>query len=380
MIRLLIAGDFSPVDRLYQLVENEAFDKIFTNVKPVIERSNYSIVNFETTVAKKTDKSILKHGPALHCSSKAIDAIKWAGFDMVTLANNHFRDYGDDAVKKSIYEIKKRGLDYVGGGVNINEASSVLYKNIADRTFAFVNVCEHEFSIASENHAGSNPLEPIKQYYQISEAKQNSDYVIVITHGGHEYYQLPSPRMKQLYRFFIDVGADAVINHHQHCYTGYEVYKEHPIFYGIGNFCFDRIYKINSIWNEGFMVELILDNHKIGYNLIPYTQFSDNPSIELMKGNRAQLFDAQIKKFNDTIANDDKLSDCFNQFVDSKAEYILSTFTPYSNRYLRFLSKKGLLPRFLPKSKILSILNYVNCESHRDILIKLLTQKTANNK
>lgn len=43
--------------------------------------------------------------------------------------------------------------------------------------------------------------------------------------------------MQEIYRFFVDIGADAVINHHQHCYSGYEVYKEKPIFYGLGNFC-----------------------------------------------------------------------------------------------------------------------------------------------
>ena len=42
--------------------------------------------------------------------------------------------------------------------------------------------------------------------------------------------------MKETYRFFVDCGADAVINHHQHCYSGYEYYKDKFICYGLGNF------------------------------------------------------------------------------------------------------------------------------------------------
>lgn len=65
--------------------------------------------------------------------------------------------------------------------------------------------------------------------------------------------------MVDTYRFFIDAGADAVINHHQHCISGYEHYQGKPIFYGIGNFFFPPIFKHTpKSWNEGYMVTLFL--------------------------------------------------------------------------------------------------------------------------
>ena len=97
--------------------------------------------------------------------------------------------------------------------------------------------------------------------------------MLVIVHVGPEHYQLLIPRMKEMYRFFIDVGADVVVNHHQHCFSGYEIYKEKPIFYGLGNFCFDWIGKRNGMWNEGLLLSLTLDlNHKRQFVLIPYRQ------------------------------------------------------------------------------------------------------------
>ena len=103
---------------------------------------------------------------------------------------------------------------------NKTKSSNILYLTHGDETVAIINCCEQEWSIVTNTHPGSNPLDPIAQYYTINEARRNADFVIVIVHGGIEHFQLPTPELKKIHRFFIDSGADAVINHHQHCYSG----------------------------------------------------------------------------------------------------------------------------------------------------------------
>ena len=98
-------------------------------------------------------------------------------------------------MEKTIAQLKAQNMDYVGGGLDHNEAHETLYKTIGGETFAFINCCEHEFSIATEQSGGSNPLNPVMQWYAITEAKQKADHVIVIVHGGPEHYSLPTPRM-----------------------------------------------------------------------------------------------------------------------------------------------------------------------------------------
>lgn len=149
---------------------------------------------------------------------------------MCTLANNHILDQGEQCCLDTKRELEKAGIDTVGVGHNIGEAGIILYKQINGETLAIINCCEHEFSIATESSAGANPINPIQQYYKVQEARQNADYVLVIVHGSHEHYQLPSPQMQEIFRFYIDAGADAVVNGHQHCYSGYEEYKGKPIF------------------------------------------------------------------------------------------------------------------------------------------------------
>ena len=260
-MRILIAGDFCQKYRVDVLVRQKQFGELFDEVKPLIGQADYSIVNFEFPIIKEgaPPHPIPKCGPNLKGSIEAVEAVKYAGFKCCTLGNNHILDQGEQCCIDTKVELEKSGVDTVGSGKNLEEASRVLYKKIGSETLAIINCAEHEFTIATETRAGANPLNPIQQFYKIQEAKKQADYIIVIVHGGHEHYQLPSPRMQETYRFFINAGADAVINGHQHCLSGYEMYKGKPIVYGLGNFCFDNPNYRETKWNEGYMAVLTLE-------------------------------------------------------------------------------------------------------------------------
>ena len=221
-MKIIVAGDFCPNGRVAPILEKNEFESVLGEVKTLISSEfDYSVVNFESPVVEHPAEPIKKCGPSLKSSEKAVKALKWVGFNCLTLANNHFYDYGEVGVDDSISAIEKMGLDHVGAGKNLLEASMPLYKEIGGKILAIVNCCEHEFSIATDRTGGSNPLNPIRQYYAIREAKEKADFVLVIVHGGFEHYQLPSVRMQETYRFFITIVADAVVNHHQHCFIVY---------------------------------------------------------------------------------------------------------------------------------------------------------------
>src|SRR5690606_25591800 len=123
--------------------------------------------------------------------------------DLVTLANNHILDYNNEGVLDTVEFCKKNKLETVGAGSDLINASKTFYLNIKKRTIAIINFAENEWASASKNSAGANPMDIVDNVTQIKEAKSNSDFVFVIVHGGHEYYNLPSPRMKKQYRFYV---------------------------------------------------------------------------------------------------------------------------------------------------------------------------------
>ena len=373
-MKILIAGDFCQIFRVDILVKEKRFGELFDEVKPVIESADYSIVNFEFPIVldKDSAKPIQKCGPNLKGTIESIGAVKYAGFKCCTLANNHILDQGEQCCLDTKNELEKAGVDTVGVGHNLSETANIVYKVINGETIAIINCCEHEFSIATDTSAGANPLNPIQQYYAIQEAKKKADYVLVIVHGGHEHFQLPSPRMQETYRFFIDAGADAVVNHHQHCYSGYEVYHGKPIFYGLGNFCFDDPNSRNGIWNEGYMVILSFDQQKIGYELVLYIQCNEMPSVEFVKDRT--VFEKNIERLNAIIHDTKELKKRVDEYYSSTASSMLLMHQPYENRILNKLYRMHLLPSLVSKKRFLMLLNYINCESHHDKHVFALQQ------
>jgi poly-gamma-glutamate synthesis protein (capsule biosynthesis protein) len=108
----------------------------------------------------------------------------------------------------------------------------------------------------------------------------NSNYTILIVHGGHETFEYPRPRMKKLYRYFIDVGVDVVIGHHTHCFSGHEIYKGKPIFYSLGNFVFDQNWSKKT--SVGEVIVLVVNKEKIiKESKYPYTiKFNSQPQFD----------------------------------------------------------------------------------------------------
>lgn len=374
MVNIVIAGDFCPKDRVAELFEKGRYEEVLGEVKDVIEAADYAIVNLEAPIVRGKGIPIKKSGPNLKCDSNVIDAIRYAGFKGITLANNHFRDYGDEGAQTTINELKKANLDYVGAGKGPDSAARVLYKEISGQTFAFINCCEHEFSVtAGDQQVGCNGLDIINQYHAILDAKEKAQYVIVIVHGGIEMYQLPTPRMVRTYRFFVEAGADAVINHHQHCFSGYEYYHGKPIIYGLGNFCFDWKGKTNDIWFNGYMAQFIFNDEKVSFTPVPYRQCDDLPAVQLSVVDK-HLFERRLKELCDIISDDNRLLFEYQKFLQQTWKNY-DVLNPYANKYLRGLYKKGFLPSFFPTRKIRSILNNIRCESHQERLINALLNK-----
>lgn len=377
-MKILIAGDFAPRHRLAKQVEKRDFQEIFPNdLVGIIKSADYSLVNFESPIIDKDFKPIKKCGPNLGCTPDAADALKYAGFSAVTMANNHIFDYGIDGLNKSMECCKNIGLDVVGVGKNLQDAERTLCVKKAGTKLAIINCCEHEFSIATETYGGANPLNPIHQYYAIQEAKKQADYVLVIVHGGHEHYQLPSPRMQETYRFFIDAGADAVVNHHQHCYSGYEIYNAKPIFYGLGNFCFDSKGFATQKWTEGYLAEIDFDND-ITFRIHPYCQYGNDATIKLLD---KEVFNETINTLNRIIINPESLKNCTLDYYNSSKDEISTYLEPIRNRYIRGLQNRGLLPKLMNNKWLPELSNVVMCEAHNDKLkYYLLSEMDKYNK
>jgi hypothetical protein len=372
-MKILFAGDFSVQDRAIKLFEDRSkAAHAFNGVEEVCIQHDLSIVNFESPVTKcKT--GILKDGPCIRNPKSSIEILQKIGFGLFTLANNHLKDYGEQGVIDTFNALKEQQMAFVGAGRNIDEARCPFIFECNEEKIAIINVCENESSIATDFQAGACPISEINLYYDITTLRSKVDYIAVIIHGGREHFRLPTPRMKKLYHYIIDLGADFIVNHHQHCYSGFEEYNGKYIFYGLGNFYFDNPKKRNNEWNKGFLLSVNFDK-KISFEIIPYTQCDDKPEIQI------EPYDSvahELEKINEIIVDDAKLAQAYKNMV--MKEHVLSPMQPYTLHYVRALYHRGILPDLISKKKKVAILNSIRCETHRELLIAYLEKILLEN-
>jgi poly-gamma-glutamate synthesis protein (capsule biosynthesis protein) len=352
---------------------------LFEDVKPIVQSADAALVNLETAVIESGLKPIKKAGPALRTDARVLDMIREIGFTGVTLANNHFADYGQKGVEESLRLLNEYKLWHVGAGMNAEEAAEIGYLQAGDKKIAVINACEHEFTVATETKAGCNALEPLKMALQITKAKKEADYIIVIIHGGHEHYNLPAPRMQEMYRAFVDFGADAVVNHHQHCYSGYEMYKGRPIVYGLGNFFFDWQGR-NADWNDGYMVKLEFGK-EMELQLIPYIQNANELGVRLMNETENEKFDKKIAELNAIIADPKQLQEQLCEWAKVQKEEYMRIIRPAKGKRIAQLERMHLIteknidawmPEYLKEDRQLLLKSLFQCESHQEIMNILL--------
>lgn len=376
-IEVLFTGDLCPQLRVEQMCLEHRSDNIYgAQVRAVLREKDLSVTNLECPL---TDRSspIIKSGPALRSSKSSIAALTSGYFDVAALANNHILDQDEVGVADTLAACTQADIATVGAGANIKEASHILYKQVKGRTIAIINAAEHEFCIAGKNSYGANPLNPIHNYYQITEAKEKADYVIMIIHGGNEHHPLPNPSMVDMYRYFADLGVTAIIGHHSHFAGGYEVYHGVPIFYSLGNFVFDTEKQRPAYWHQGYLVKLTLDQGQASnVQVIPYTQERLNGGfqVRLLPDEAKQQYLEEVDKYSRIIQDREQLQTHWRKFLEEKKGMYYAQLLGL-NRVQRFLLKKNLLNKRLVNEKRVPVLaNLFRCQAHREATIATLEQ------
>ncbi|WPR77826.1 CapA family protein [Algoriphagus sp. NG3] len=366
-MKLTVFGDLVEGGRVCCDLLSNKENGILADFSEILQSSDFNVFNLEAPILRG-GFPIKKVGPVLKNSPELIHFLKKNNLNIASLANNHIMDFGDEGLNSTLKLLRDAGLLTVGGGEDQNQAEQPLILEKESLKIGVINAAEHEFSLAKGSQGGANYGEILNLYYQIKSVKNIVDWVVLIYHGGNEHYPLPSPRLQDYFRFFVDAGADVVIGHHQHCHSGYESYGSGLIFYGIGNFIFDKIGRCNDQWNYGFGVALDFSPQDVKFDLLPYNQFSKEPKVKSMSSGEKKVFEERIKHYNAIINDRKALEREFEAFCSGRSFSVSSKLEPFDNRLLTALRRRGLAPSFLSEKKILHLYNYLLCRSHMDVV------------
>lgn len=369
-MKINIAGDF--------VITSDY--KIDTDLIDLFGKSDFNLVNLEAPVTSSTS-TIIKTGPHIKSDYDGTKrALQKLDIDLVTLANNHVLDYDEQGVLDTLAFCNEYKIDTVGAGATLEEASKTYYYDSEEGRIAIINFAENEWASAKKNAAGANPMDLIDNAKQIQDSKTKADFVFVIIHGGHEYYNLPSPRMQKQYRYYAECGADLVVAHHTHCISGFEVHKNVPIYYSLGNFLFTTNSKYVD-WYTGLVLEVELKDKKIKTKIHPVRQSKDTFELRLLRGEEKETVQERFDSYSNTIQNQENLMKEWNRFIELKYPNYIYNWSPMSfikNRYVRAILGR-LRFNGLNSRGVAILLNMMRCEAHAD-LSKAVTQKYLNEK
>lgn len=368
-MNILIAGDLV-INKNYEVSK-----KIDKSIIDLYNQSNFNVVNLEAPVTNN-ERKILKTGPHLKSDEEStLNALKTMKVNIVTLANNHIKDYGEKGVLDTIDFCKRNEIKAIGAGENITDASKTMVLNTLEGNIAIINIAENEWSSADESTAGANGMNIIKDTKKIQQAKKENDFVFVIIHGGHEYYNLPSPRMQEQYRFYAEQGADLVVGHHTHCISGYEVYNGTPIYYSLGNFLFTKNSQKED-WYTGLILEVKVNNGTLEAELHPVRQTKEGFRLSLLKNVEKKEVLRRVEGYSDIIKSEEDLIKEWHLFVISKQKTYLNYWSPkvfIKNKYVTGVLNR-LNVKLINTRGLTYFLNLMRCEAHYDLSKAIISE------
>lgn len=190
----------------------------------------------------------------------SVSYLEAMGVDLVSLANNHAYDYGEEAFLDTMDTLREAGITYMGAGRNLQEARRPVYYIINNLKIAFVAATQIERLDNPDTRGATDDAPGVFRCWNgdnlletVREAEANSDFVIVFLHWGTENTETIDWAQEKQAPEVVAAGADLVIGAHPHCLQQISMVNGVPVVYSLGNFWF------NSKTVDTGMVKVVLN-------------------------------------------------------------------------------------------------------------------------
>jgi poly-gamma-glutamate capsule biosynthesis protein CapA/YwtB (metallophosphatase superfamily) len=271
-----------------------------TPLRPLSRRlaaAEITVGNFESTLSAVGTPR--QGSDSFAASPRVLPGLRQAGFDLLSLANNHVGDYGDAALRQTLTSFAGAKIATAGAGRNLAAARRPVIIERDGVRVGFLAVDSiGETPAATSTRPGTNRLNmpprtgPLNRSQlrrisgDIRALTRHVDTVVVLTHWGTQYTHRPEPSQRTAARTFADAGADLVIGGHPHWVQGWETAGSAVVVHSLGNFVFDMDFQAKT--NEGVFLEVVLWGGQVkAVEPVPYVIGGDFVP-RLVGGSRAQ--------------------------------------------------------------------------------------------
>lgn len=271
IVTLMAVGDIMlsrDVDTKIQKYQDYTYP--FLKTADLLKSADITFGNLESPITPgrkiNTSEMVFRADP------EVVQGLNFAGFDILTLANNHSLNFGKEGLSDTFRYLKDAGIKYTGAGESVANAYLPVIEEVENITFAFLAYSYAGSSLSSYDFDEYNPtvafMDTEKMIVDVMQAIQLADYVIVSMHDGYEYQFTPNQHQKDFAHAAIDAGATLIIGHHPHVVQTMEEYNGGFILYSLGNFVFDQMWSQET--REGLIAEIAFSKKGIeGFEFFP---------------------------------------------------------------------------------------------------------------
>ena len=269
-------GDVSLPHGNFNKILDRQGPKLFDPVRDVLASGDLDFVNVETAVTDTPPSANKKS--AFSMPPRRLDWLLDAGFNLISLANNHITDAGEQGIRDTLAALEARqrpDRPLYWSGVSLDPATRYRPEIFTHKGVRIAFFC---VGFDRTSHA-LEPKSPVHQVRDpawnkaIADVRPEVDLIIVSAHFGAEYKHTPHPSTTKFYRGYVDAGADLILGHHPHVIRGIEKYKNGVIVHSLGNFAFASRTKRHQKTNAkmySMIAQIVVDGGKIqGLTLHP---------------------------------------------------------------------------------------------------------------
>lgn len=236
-VQVVAVGDIALVGVVMSQVR--AGHDPFAAVRPLLSAADLAVGNLECVLSSRPVPRrgrLVRPSVILRAPCAGAQLLREAGFDVLSLANNHAFDLGAAGARDSRGCVEAAGLSAVGAGATAAEARAPFRTTLGGLR---VGLLAFAYDTNHPNGAGARVAllddDPVAA---VRALRATVDVVLVSLHWGVEFVHEPTAAQVRLAHALVDAGADAVIGHHPHVLQGVEVYRGRPVVYSLGNFLF----------------------------------------------------------------------------------------------------------------------------------------------
>ncbi len=247
-IVLAFTGDVMLGRLVNEMIKHMGIAYVWGDTLPLLKKANLRLINLECAIAK--DGKPWERSQKIfffRADPHAIDVLRLAGINYVSLANNHTLDFGEDAMLEMLDRLKKAGIVHAGAGKNLSEASKHVLLEAKGIRVAVVSFTDNEPDFAATDFSPGTNYIPItladkvmrRVKDAINEARPLADIVVFSIHWGPNMVLRPPKSFREFAHAVMDMGADIYHGHSAHIFQGVELYKGKLIMYDTGDFIDD---------------------------------------------------------------------------------------------------------------------------------------------